>query len=127
MNRATEYSRQKVVYHINSGEVTLLKNALGNIQNHIRAVGKENIEIRVVMHGDGIDLLKIANQDNSVQARINDLKSQKVGFGVCNNTLVARGIDYQSELFDVAESDIVPSGVAELAKLQQEGYAYIKP
>lgn len=116
-----------MVYHINSGEVTLLKNALGNIQNHIKAVGIEKIEIRVVMHGDGIDLLKIARQDNSVQARISDLKSQKVEFGVCNNTLVARGIDYQSELFDVAESDIVPSGVAELAKLQQEGYAYIKP
>jgi intracellular sulfur oxidation DsrE/DsrF family protein len=33
----------------------------------------------------------------------------------------------QTDLYNVEQSDIVPSGVAEVAKLQQEGFVYIKP
>ena len=44
---------------------------------------------------------------------------------LCNNTLQGRNIDRQRVL---PEAVIVPSGVAELSRLQwQEGYAYIKP
>ena len=32
-----------------------------------------------------------------------------------------------TDLYDVDDEDVVPSGVAEVAKLQLEGYAYIKP
>jgi hypothetical protein len=50
-----------------------------------------------------------------------------VKFNVCKNTLVGKKIDAASQLYDMDEADIVPSGVAELAKLQAEGYTYIKP
>ena len=43
------------------------------------------------------------------------------------NTINGRKVDYLNDLYDVEESDIVPSGVAEVAKLQAEGYSYIKP
>jgi len=36
-------------------------------------------------------------------------------------------VDFRTHLYDVDEGDIVPSGVAELARLQAMGYAYIKP
>ena len=55
------------------------------------------------------------------------MKDQDVKFQVCNNTLRGKKIDYETDLFDVNENDIVPSGVAELARLQQKGYTYIKP
>ena len=32
-----------------------------------------------------------------------------------------------NDLYYVEEADIVPSGVAQLAVLQSQGYAYIKP
>ena len=121
------YAKQKVVYHINTDDPKTLKAALGNIQNHINAVGKDNIDLKVVMHGDGLELLKIANTNPDMQSKIVNLKGQKVEFEVCNNTLVGRKINYKNDLFDVSEKDIVPSGVAELAKLQQQGYVYIKP
>ena len=47
------YGKQKVVYHINYDDPKLQAGALRNIQNHINAVGKDNIEIRVVLHGTG--------------------------------------------------------------------------
>lgn len=123
------YAPQKVVYHINydgTGE-TSYRSALGNIQNHINAVGSENLEIKVVLHGDGLGLLMSAMSDDALQTRIVGLKSENVSFQVCNNTLVGRDISWRDDLYDTWEEDIVPSGVAEVAKLQHEGYAYIKP
>jgi len=35
------------------------KGALRNIQNHINAIGKDNLEIIVVMHGNGLSILLI--------------------------------------------------------------------
>ena len=124
---AANYTKQKVVYHINTNDEKQLSAAMGNIQNHINAVGKDNIDLKVVMHGNGVDLLKIANTNPDMQSKVTDLKSQGIAFQVCNNTLKDRKINYKNDLFDVSEKDIVPNGVAELAKLQQQGYVYIKP
>jgi intracellular sulfur oxidation DsrE/DsrF family protein len=39
----------------------------------------------------------------------------------CNDTLVGRKINYETDLFEVFQDNIVPSGVAELSRLQQMG------
>ncbi len=127
---ADGYGNQKVVYHINypGGEGSkAYKGALRNVQNHINAVGAENMEIKVVLHGNGLGLLQSAMGDDALKTAVASLKGQNVAFNVCNNTLLGRKIDYQNDLYDVWEDDIVPSGVAELSKLQQMGYTYIKP
>jgi len=124
------YGKQKVVYHINynGGEDSkAYRGAMRNIQNHINAVGKDNIDVKVVLHGNGVGLLKDAVSNEAVQGAVLELKGQDVEFHVCNNTLVGRDIDYENDLFEVWEEDIVPSGVAELSYLQQQGYTYIKP
>ncbi len=133
------YAKQKVVYHINYDNPKAQAGALRNIQNHINAVGKENLDLKVVLHGNGLALLlepeyldktrkmKFGNADVNMTAKIDGLKQQGVAFNVCNNTLKGRKISYTDHLYDVSEKDIVPSGVAEVAKLQAQGYAYIKP
>jgi intracellular sulfur oxidation DsrE/DsrF family protein len=126
----SRYGKQKVVYHINynGGEDDkLYRGAMRNIQNHINAVGAENLDIKVVVHGNGVNLLKSAVDDQQLQSQVVNLKIQNVSFQVCNNTLVGRKIDYENELFEVFDDMIVPSGVAELSHLQQQGYTYIKP
>lgn len=125
--QASRYGKQKVVYHINAYGGKDQEAALRNIQNHINAVGAENIEVAIVMHGNGVSLLKYAKEDADMESKVVSLKSQNVKFQVCNNTLVGRKIDYKTDLFDVYEEDIVPSGVAELSRLQSMGYTYIKP
>lgn len=136
--KAEHYGKQKVVYHINYDNAKQQAGALRNIQNHINAVGKNNLELKVVMHGKGLTLLldpnsasntkfKAGNATDVIQAKISGLKDQGVGFHVCANTLRGKKIDYESDLYDVAKADIVPSGVAELARLQAMGYTYIKP
>lgn len=123
------YAKQKVVYHINypGGESDkAYMGALRNIQNHINAVGKENLDLKVVIHGNGIFLLKSAKDAGALQTSVANLKSQNISFQVCANTLKGKKIG-QDELFEVFDEDVVPSGVAELAHLQAQGYTYIKP
>ncbi len=124
------YGKQKVVYHINyngGADDKAYRAALRNIQNHINAVGADNLELKVVLHGNGVGLLKSATSNQKLQMDVTNLKTQQVSFHVCNNTLRGRKIDYNSDLFEVFDDDIVPSGVAELSRLQQMGYTYIKP
>ncbi|EXJ14910.1 DsrE family protein [Imhoffiella purpurea] len=131
------YGKQKVVYHINSDDPQTQVAALRNVRNHLDAVGTENIELKIVMHGDGVSLvmdpdylegtkMKAANADQEMQARIVGLKQRGVAFEVCANTLKGRNIP-RDALYDVNDADIVPSGVAELSRLQQMGFTYIKP
>ena len=133
------YSKQKVVYHINYDDPKTQAGALRNIQNHINAVGADKLDIKVVLHGNGLALLilpeampdlpkfKHANANDQMAARIDGLKQQNVSFQVCANTVRGRKVSVEDHLYDVEDSDIVPSGVAELARLQQLGYVYIKP
>ena len=125
-----DYGQQMVAYHINEGggeEDRAYLGALRNVQNHINAVGQENLTVAVVMHGNGVDLLARALENDQLQTAVASLKGQGVTFQVCNNTLVGRDIDWENDLYDVWETDIVPSGVAQLSYLQQQGYTYIKP
>ena len=133
------YGKQKVVYHINYDDPKKQSGALRNIQNHINAVGAENLELKVVLHGNGLALLlepdalaklkkfKHANANDTMTAKIDNLKSQGIEFNVCANTVRGRKVNVDTDLYNVDKGDIVPSGVAEVAKLQAMGYSYVKP
>ena len=124
---ASDYPDQKVVYHNDgSAEPEYFRHLLGNIRNHIAALGRDHVEIRVVDNGGGLDLLQQANDDPELARRIDALRADGVRFLVCANTLKARGIGWQ-DLYGATEADVIPSGVAEIARLQQQGYAYIHP
>lgn len=123
---AAGYGKQKVVYHFNVDDEKVQKAGLGNIQNHLNAVGKENVQIKVVMHGPGVSMLRRAMDDVDMKTQIDKLKLQGVGFNVCGITLERQKIDKKT-LYDLGDKDIVPSGVAEIAHLQGQGFVYIKP
>ena len=115
----------KTVYHMSEG-VPQASRAMANIRNHLSADPKAKIV--VVAHGLGIDFLLqgATNQmDQPFAGAIADLANQGVEFRVCNNTLTARKIDPNRV---VMEAKIVPSGVAEVARLQaREGFVYMRP
>jgi intracellular sulfur oxidation DsrE/DsrF family protein len=116
--------QEKAVYHVNdSANATAV---LNNIRNHLNANPKAKIV--VVTHGPGIDFLLEGAKNkngNPYEIPVQELVSRNVEFRVCNNTLETRNIDQKSV---IPEATIVPSGVAEISRLQaQEGYAYLKP
>ena len=121
---ASATAEEKVVYHVNDSENAMA--ALRNVQNHLSA--SPNARIAVVTHGKGIDFLLNGAQDkagNPYEPVVQALKEKGVDFRVCNNTLKSRKIEASTVL---AEATIVPSGVAEIGRLQaKEGYVYLKP
>lgn len=115
----------KVVYHVNTGVETSAA-VLANITNHLNADPKAKIV--VVTHGPGIDFLLTDAKDSKgreFSGPVSALAARGVEFKVCNNTLTTRNIDAGKLLM---ETKVVPSGVAEVARLQaKEGYVYLKP
>lgn len=115
----------KTVYHMSEG-IPQASRAMNNIRNHLAADPKAKIV--VVTHGLGIDFL-IDGATNQMEqpfaGAVSDLVSKGVEFRVCNNTLVSRKISADKLLM---EAKVVPSGVAEVAKLQaKEGFVYLRP
>lgn len=114
---------EKVVYHLNDASVARI--ALRNIENHLSA--SPEAKIVVVTHGKGIDfLLNEAKDDKGAFApQVAGLKEKGVDFRVCRNTLKGRKLDDGAVSL---EAQVVPSGVAEIGKLQaREGFVYLKP
>ena len=115
----------KVVYHMSEG-IPQASRAINNIRNHLNA--DPTAKIVVVTHGLGIDFLLdgATNQmEQPFAGAIGELAARGVEFRVCNNTLVSRKIDAAKVAM---EAKIVPSGVAEVARLQaREGFVYLRP
>ena len=115
----------KVVYHVNT-DVETAAAILNNISNELNASPSDKIV--VVTHGPGVDFLLNNAKDSKgreFSGQVSALAGRGVEFKVCNNTLQTRKID-ESRL--LMETSIVPSGVAEVARLQaKEGFVYLKP
>ena len=77
-------------------------------------------------HFDGVILFQMAKTDPTLAKQIDDLKAQGVKFLICRSTLLERKIP-REDLYGVAAEDLVPSGIAEVARLQGLGFVYIHP
>jgi len=117
--------QDKVVYHFSEG-LAQASNGLRNIGNHLEV--NPGAHIVVVSHARGVDFLMKDARDasgNRYQDLVEQLKLRGVRFDVCEITLRNRKL--ARDQF-IADATYVPSGVAEVTRLQQrEGYAYLKP
>ncbi len=125
MGGAAAAEQVKVVYHLADG-VEQAARALLNIRNHLQA--EPGTKIVVVALANGVDFLvegATLKSGKPFEPSVAALAAQGVEFRVCNNTLVGRDIKPTSLLL---ESKIIPSGVAEIARLQaREGFVYLRP
>lgn len=114
----------KVVYHINDSASATA--ALRNIGNHLDV--NPQAQIVVVTHALGVDFMMEGARDkngNPYNIPVEALTERGVTFDVCEITLKSRKLDRKQF---IPESKFVPSGVAEIGKLQARGgFAYIKP
>jgi intracellular sulfur oxidation DsrE/DsrF family protein len=114
----------KVVYHLSEDEAGTL--AVRNINNHLAA--DPSAKIVVVALFRGVRAFVFGAQDATGRPYadwVNQLSAKGVEFRVCKNSMDAFKITAK----DLTETvQVVPSGVAEIARLQaREGYGYIRP
>jgi intracellular sulfur oxidation DsrE/DsrF family protein len=114
----------KVVYHID--DASRARALMRNAQHALEA--DPTAKIVVVAHGKGIDFLLNDAKDakgDQYEAQVAGLVNEGVSFRVCNNTLKSRKLTKDAV---IQEASIVPSGVAEIARLEYvDHYAYLKP
>lgn len=129
--RFAPYAPQKAVYHVTEGggffPRSRYRNLLQIARNHVDAVGAGKLDLRIILQGDGIELLELAHRDRDLATRIDALKRDGVRFLICRNTISGRDLDPAATLYDVRPGDIVQAGIAEATSLIQMGYVYLKP
>ena len=122
------YPAQKVVYHVGDGAGLFgrhFRDVLGSLRNHVKTVGEDRLTARVVLQGPGILLLRDAAGDETLREQVDWLKGRGVRFEVCRNSLVDQAV-MPGDLYGVAPGDIVPAAVAELARLETDGFIYLR-
>jgi uncharacterized protein len=108
----------KTVFHVSDEEK--VSSALGGIQNLIEDKKLPNKEIALVANGRAVKKFILdADFLEDVMMKVN----QNVSIYVCSNSLEAFKINKNQLVKGVS---IVPSGVGELTRLQNKGYAYIR-
>lgn len=123
-NLASNVHPDKVVYHINDSVNATA--ALRNVGNHLDV--NPEAKIVVVTHALGVDFLMEGTRDkngNPYNIAVEALTERGVTFDVCEITLKGRKLERKQF---IPEAKFVPSGVAEIARLQARGgFAYLKP
>jgi uncharacterized protein len=118
------WAQDTVVYHIDDAASQALK-GLRNVKNHLDT--DPTARVTVVTHANGVDFLMTDAMDrngNPYEIAVQELVRRGVKFEVCEITLKNR--DLKKQQF-IQEATFTPSGVVRIAKLQKQGYAYIKP
>jgi intracellular sulfur oxidation DsrE/DsrF family protein len=117
--------QDKVVYHFSEG-LEQASSGLQYIRNQLEVDPKAVIV--AVAHARGVDFLMKGAKDrngNKYEDIVERLALNGVRFEVCEITLRERRLS-KERFIDYAS--FVPSGVAEITRLQQrEGFAYLKP
>ena len=116
-----EARKHQVVFQVSVEGQEQWQGVLANLENLQKAFGPESTRIEVVCFGKGIDML--LNTDAPLVQRIAKDKAAGVEFAACRNTLRARHLT-PADLLPSATT--VDSGIAEIVRRQEQGWAYIK-
>ena len=97
------------------------ESVLNNVENLQKAFAPEPTEVEVVAHGKGLAMLQ---KNNAARAeRMSRIAAGGVKFAACENTMRRMKVQ-KSDLFDFVVT--VDSGVAEVVRKQEAGWAYLK-
>ena len=124
-------TKYKVIFHIDEPSKGRADQVLMNITNLLNDLGDGNVEVELLANGGGVRALTKETKEPDGQAGqvgqaslVEALSKRGVRFVACQNSLDHLNMQ-RSDLVDLVE--VVPAGVSELVKKQNEGWAYIRP
>ena len=109
-----------VVVHLDEEGADKYRAVLRNVGNLLADLG-DQARVELVAHGPGIGLCLA---DSSLAEDLHDLIGRGVVVAACENTLEMKGIARERLAAGVVT---VPSGMGELVRKQQKGWAYVRP
>ncbi|SFJ50556.1 DsrE family protein [Celeribacter neptunius] len=119
----------KIAIHVDDSDMRVMNMALNNAENarsYFASIG-DTVELELVAYGPGLQMF--VKDQSPVAARIAamSLEFEEIQFSACGNTIknMAKKLGHEPVLIE--EAEVVPSGVARLVELQEDGYSYIRP
>jgi intracellular sulfur oxidation DsrE/DsrF family protein len=113
--------KDRVVFQVSDGDPKKWNLALNNMNNVQEALGKDKVDVELVVYGPGIDMLKA---ESTAGNRVNEAVANGVKVVACEVTMKAQKLTKNDMLASIG---YVPGGVIELMKREKEGWAYIRP
>lgn len=113
--------KHKIVFQMNVASTDSWNQLLGNIRNAQTAFQKDGLQVEVVFYGKGLTALLKTNTE--YEERLKQAAAGGVILAACQNTMRLRNIRSQ-DIFPFSTE--VDSGVAELVRKQESGWAYIR-
>lgn len=109
-----------VVVHLDEEGDDKYRAVLRNVGNLVTDLG-DRATVELVAHGPGIG---VCLDDAPLAGTLQELIARGVVVAACGNTLEAKGISRERLAAGVLT---VPSGIGELVRKQQSGWAYVRP
>jgi hypothetical protein len=113
--------KSRMVIQVSDNNAATWNLALNNVKNIQKDVGKDSVELEIVAFGPGINMLKA---DSEVANRIDEAIEAGVQVLACQNTMRNQKLS-KEDMND--KVNYVPSGVVEILRRQEQGYAYLRP
>jgi uncharacterized protein len=111
--------RNRVVFQVNEDDSRKWNTVLANINNVQEELGK--VDVAVVVIGPALGMLKA---DALTANRVQDAMSAGVRFVACGNSMQAQHLTKDDMIDGIAYAK---AGYVELMRLQQQGWAYLRP
>lgn len=121
---AIEDTQHKLVIQVSTDDPRTQKIALNNAVNLQKIYGLDDVIIEIVAYGPGLELLTSKSKQAS---RVTSLSQQNITFSACGNTMkkIKKKTGTLPALLEGVQT--VNAGVDRIMKLQEQGYAYIRP
>ncbi|WP_227355065.1 DsrE family protein [Haladaptatus salinisoli] len=109
------------VVHLISGDEDERQTALAIVENLLNDESGAIDDVAVVAQSKGIESVTAGGDG---EERVRSLLDEGVAFKACSNTLDTMDLE-ESDLVEGVET--VPEGAVEVTRLENEGYAYLRP
>jgi len=119
--QASPAKPNRIVFQVSDADPAKWNLALANARNVQAEFGEGNVDVEIVAYGPGIGMLKAGSP---VKDKIDAAMGSGVTMAACQNTMRNMSLTPQDMLPKIG---YVPSGVGELLKKQQQGWAYVRP
>jgi uncharacterized protein len=114
-------AHHRVVFEVTVNDQHRWNGVFGNFRNIQAALGPQNVDIEMVVHGDAIGMLR---WDSLVADKVAEALANGVKVVACENSMKGQKLSHDDMLPNIG---YVPAGIVEIIRLQEAGWTYIKP
>jgi intracellular sulfur oxidation DsrE/DsrF family protein len=126
---STWHKAHRVVVQVTQNDPAVMNMALNNAENlakYYKDKG-EKIDIEFVAYGAGLNMMR--SDTSPVKERLAAMSAsmKNVTFTGCSNTLANQSKQENKTITLVPEARLVPTGIARIVELEEQGWTYVRP